>query len=117
MLKTEEPNTYSCSLIENWDDFCTISINTLCQSIRQQQSTVLEAIKYLEKNNYIEYNTLKSSTGPVHTGFHLSHKGLHFKEFERIKLKEYVADKWIDFLALAVAIVAFIQSCIALSMR
>ena len=70
-------------------------------------------IKYLVNQGYFEY--LYYSNSKKIAGFKLTHNGLHYKEFQYMKIKKYIASKWIDFLALIIAIAAFIQSCIALS--
>lgn len=44
------------------------------------------------------------------TAFRLEENGLHFKEYQKQKLIEYVMDKLVDFLALVVAIIALIIS-------
>ena len=49
------------------------------------------------------------------SGVKLTHNGVHYKEYLRREMVRYLADKWVDILALVVAAAAFIQSCIALA--
>ena len=92
-----------------------ISIVDLSQKLGRDVEDIRAAVRFLESSGYLEYTRLNSKSGSSNIGIHLSHKGLNWKHYRAEKLLSYVADKWIDFLALAVSIIAFIQSCIALS--
>ena len=108
---------YSCSLPNAFINICDTSLAEFASDIGSPVSDVRSAVKYLVDDGYLEYITMHprsgSSSSPI--GVRLSHKGKNSKEFDREELKRYIADKWIDFLALVIAIIAFIQSCIALS--
>ena len=70
------------------------------------------AVSHLINEGFVEH--IRSRSGRI-TGIKLTHKGVHYKEFTRQKIREYIVDKWIDIIALVVAVAAFIQSCIALA--
>ena len=42
----------------------------------------------------------------------LDHKGLHWKEFRRAEIIKYLEEKWIDFLAMLLALAALLISLI-----
>lgn len=77
------------------------------------QNDVFALIRYLEENGYVEYISSKHSG--AHLGVLLSHKGRHRREFAFQNFLHYVAEKWIDLIALVVAILALVISIIALA--
>lgn len=74
-------------------------------------------INYLKKTGYLVPRFYSGKSGKTEYGVSLSHEAIHYKEFQWINIKQYIASKWIDFLALIISIIAFIQSCIALSSK
>lgn len=108
---------YSCSFSGRFSNLCDTTLESFASDIGFAASDVRSAVKYLVTEGHLEYCTLKSQTGDFSStyGFRLSHKGKNLRYFENQDIKRYLADKWIDFVALAISIIAFIQSCIALS--
>ncbi len=106
---------YSCAFPGPFEDHCSITLDEFCKQIQKPPRDVKKSVDYLLSNGYLEYRTFfPDAEKPVHYGFRLSYKGLHFREFQLQNFLRYVADKWIDFLALIIAIASFILSCIAL---
>lgn len=68
-------------------------------------------IRYLEGLGYLEF--IKNQHG-THMGVCLSHTGIHRKEYSWIAVKEYLLNKWIEIIALVIAVPAFIMALIAL---
>lgn len=92
------------------------TLSDLAQEVEASVEDVRKAVNYLEEEGYIEYLDMSGPNGrSSHIGFQLTHKGKNWKSFRRQKIFDYVANKWIDLLALIIATAAFIQSCIALS--
>ncbi|WP_066454476.1 hypothetical protein [Anaerotruncus rubiinfantis] len=76
-----------------------------------EEQTFILAIKFLESREYVEIERTDLGAPRV---VRLSHFGVNRKRYKIEDFLRYVRDKWIDFLALIIAISAFIQSCIAL---
>lgn len=70
------------------------------------EAEYLSALRNMEKENIIYFGDSQK------TAFRIESNGLYFNEFRRRKLKEYIADKIVDFFAVAVSIVALICSLI-----
>ncbi len=68
---------------------------------------LLSLVQHLNSEGYVENITTHS--GQI-IGVRLSHLGLHRKEALGQKIKEYILEKWIDFLALIIAIIALIRT-------
>lgn len=92
--------------------FGDCSIDDLALAVGIDTEDCRSDIRFLKELGYVEY---KSTQSGIYVGFHLSHKGLHHSEFKRIDFKKYLADKWIDFLALVVAAIALIISIVAIA--
>ena len=100
---------YIYGFSSGWGD---CSIDDLALTVGIDTEDCRSNIRFLKELGYVEYATTKDGF-PV--GFHLSHKGLHYAEFKRIDFQKYLADKWIDFLALIVAAIALIISIVAIA--
>ncbi len=100
----DNPEKYTLWFLDN----CVIEEAERCEITSDE---FLNAIKHLIDEGLIEHIPSKGNL----SGIKLTHKGVHYKEFSRQKIIEYIADKWIDIIALVVAVAAFIQSCIALA--
>lgn len=77
----------------------------------KQPSEFYAMIRYLESCGYIEI--IKTQRG-AHLGVRLSHIGLHRREFGRQEILKYLADKWVDILALVVSLIALLISILSL---
>lgn len=62
--------------------------------------------QYMIEKGYAEKITLSMNPG----GFKLSHELIHEKEFNRIKIKQYLLDNWIALLALIFSIISIVAS-------
>lgn len=72
------------------------------------------SINYLRKIGFLAPACLNGKTGKIEYGLCLTHEAIHYREFEWIKIKKYVAEKWIDFLALIVSVLSLVISVIAI---
>lgn len=92
------------------------SFETFSDSLSIPREDIRAAIRHLEKNGWIEYQMSRSTSGTSHNfGFRLSHKGLNWRYFRRKEILNYIADKWIDFLAATISLISLIISVIALA--
>lgn len=103
-----------CVFSKDFTDLCNFSIDDLSKNIEIPVEDVRAAVRYLESENYLEYQTISSKSGKLNIGFHLSHKGLSWKYFRRKEILDYIADKWVDFFAALIALLSLIISIIAL---
>lgn len=71
-------------------------------------------LDYLEDNGYV---TVTRDDSMNHIGVKLAHKGFHLKEFRRRELLNYIAEKWVDFIAMLMAAGSLVVSIIALLSR
>lgn len=69
------------------------------------QDEFLSSISFLETEGYLTAQRVPSGALVSAT---LTHKGKHPKEFNALAIKRYLAEKWIDFLALVISVAAFI---------
>ena len=92
MVKNGKGISYSCSISEDWDDYANIGLATLAEAIKADEDTVLAAVEYLtdEGNGYLEYCNMDASWGPSPIGFRLTHRGLHYKEFEQEAVRTFI---------------------------
>lgn len=88
------------------------TVPAICDALSVDDGTVLAALCYLESIEYIAY--IKGRNGSAY-GFVFTHKALHHREFTIRAFCQYLIQKWIDILALVVAVIALIVSIIALS--
>lgn len=103
---------YVVSYSDAWSGSADSTLENFSKKLGYNSYVVLAAERYLISKGYLEYQK-----DDIHTnvGFYLSHKGRHYRYFERIQLKQYLADNWIGFFTLATSVPAFIISIIALS--
>ena len=93
----------AADLVYNFDT----DINELSESLHADFETIRASIRYLHEHGYLKYQISKSQ----HVmGFYLDHKGLHWREFRRQEIIKYLEEKWIDFAALLLSIIALIIS-------
>lgn len=86
-------------------------LEKLAKETSSDSETVRASVRYLHENGYIRYAVTQSGN-PLQ--FYLDHKGLHWKEFRRQEIIEYLEDKWIDFFALVISFTALVISVAAL---
>lgn len=86
-------------------------IDRIAAHCQTTSETIRAAIRYLHDLEYIKY--LQTSSG-LTVSFYLDHQGLHWREFRRAEIIEYIQDKWIDCLSLLISFAALIISIIAL---
>lgn len=83
MLNIGKTTCIYCSLGEEWDRLSQVSIKSLCDSINLPRQDILAAVSFLERNGYVEYKTTSLNGRTVCLAFHLSHRGLHYKELDK----------------------------------
>ena len=110
MNKSPKGAEYSIALSPLATSYMDASILDLSKSIQVPLENTRTAVRYLEKTGYIEY--IYSNGKKV--GFSLSHMGVNWKYFRRQNFLKYLADKWVDVLALVLSICSFALSLTAL---
>lgn len=112
LIKGNKGSEYMCSFDEGWLSESDISIEQLAEKLRTRTEDVRAAVRYLEETGFLEYE--ETSSGLI-IGFHLSHKGLNWKYYNRKAIFDYIADKFPDFIAVIISLISLITSIIALS--
>lgn len=101
-------NTNSQHPSEAYYDF-EEDVERISSALGSDSETIRASIRYLEKSEYIKFGLTQSGTV---INFYLDHKGLHWKEFRRAEIIKYLEEKWIDFLAMLLALAALIISLV-----
>lgn len=114
MVKTGKTTDFVWSFDQVLIYQCKSSIYELSDRINIPTEDVRACIRYLNEIGYIEYQYTRTSKEHRAVGFHLSHKGLHYKHFRKQEILAYIAEKWIDFLSMLLSLAAIIISIIAL---
>ena len=96
IIKSQEPGLPN--LYYDWDDIFKVS--------NMNKKEYLISLRNLASENVISFPN--NST----TAFRLEANGLYFSEYQIQKIKQYVMDKVVDFLAVIVAIIALVFSLI-----
>ena len=74
-----------------------------------------KAVDYLVSTGYADYINGGTARGTEKSiAFQLTHKGIHWREFRRAEILDYIADKWLDVLSSLIAVASLIVSIIAL---
>ena len=94
IIKSQKPQLPN--LFYDWNDVFRVS--------GMDEKTYLISLRNLASENLISFSN--NST----TAFRLEANGLYFVEYRIQKVKQYVMDKVVDFLAVVVAIVALVFS-------
>ena len=68
----------------------------------------LASLKSLNDEGFISFSSKTTSA------FTLTSKGYNYYEYRRQSIRKYIAEKWIDFFALAISAISLILSVIAL---
>lgn len=77
-----------------------LSMNEIKSVIESLDQLGFAQITYLNLPNYL----------PAIDTIHLTERGIHYKDLQREEKLNYFKDKWIDFLALVVALIALLKS-------
>lgn len=72
------------------------------------RNSLLDMIRFLEESGYVEQINAKPNGVPI--GVKLTHMGCHWREYRRMEVIKYFEEKWIDFLALVIAVIAFLRT-------
>lgn len=87
-------------------------LNRVAASLGVDSESLRGTVRYLHDLGYIDYQ--KYSGTDRNAAFALSHKGENWKYFQRLKVLDYLADKWIDFFAFVASVCSLIVSVFAL---
>lgn len=112
LIKGNKGSEYKCSFDEGWLSEADISIDQLSERLNMRTEDVRAAVRYLIETEFLEY--FKTSSDYI-IGFHLAHRGLHWKHYNRKAIFDYIADKFPDFIAVIISLISLITSIIALS--
>lgn len=97
---------------------CKSSINfneeldQVASSLGVSSESLRSTVRFLHDLGYIDYQ--KYFGTDKNAAFALSHRGENWKYFQRLKVLDYLADKWIDFFAFVASVCSLIVSIIAL---
>lgn len=86
------------------------SIQSVANAVGLTLGETISAAKELEAIGYAEVHYVSTSMGNAPEGVTLTEKGINYRTLKRWQTRAYWADKWIDFLALAIAVAAFIRT-------
>ncbi|MCI9331391.1 MAG: hypothetical protein HFG05_04360 [Oscillibacter sp.] len=78
-------------------------LEKIASAVKSDKEAVRHCIRCMEKYEYINWISNQHGT---HVRFSLDHKGLLWKEYRWKEIGRYLADKWIDCLALLVALIS-----------
>ena len=94
-------NDTSCffSINSEFDSEAKTTFHSLVEAVKATESDVLEAVKFLNKNDLVEYRVLRSKTGELKIAFHLTHEGMHFKELKALKTRERWKERILGFIS------------------
>lgn len=110
-MRTRGKNTeFTCSLDENWDYCCDCSLRELSQRIRNSEANTISAIKWLADEGWVEFDLLQDRGGEIAIGFHLSHKGLRQKEFNRMARIDFLKKSILTPIAVSFATSVIVSS-------
>lgn len=93
----------------------SVSLGELSSALQIDPYIARKAVGYLVSTGYAAYINGGSVRGVQHpVAFQLTHKGIHWQEFRRSEILDYLADKWLDVLSSVIAFSSLIVSIIAL---
>ena len=98
------------SLDQN-DWYKAYSVNDLTQLTSLSTDEIYSAVTALEEDGMIQVQYLSfRGCSSVIDSVRLTEQGIHYKDQEKEKRLNYLKDKWIDFLALIIALIALLKS-------
>lgn len=86
------------------------SLQSVASAVELTLEETVSAAKELEAIGYAEVHCVSTPLGNAPEGVTLTEKGINYKALKRWQTRAYWADKWIDLLALAIAIAAFVRT-------
>ena len=93
----------------------SVSLGELSSTLQIDPYIARNAVDYLVSTGYAAYINGGSAHGGQHPiAFQLTHKGIHWQEFRRAEILDYLADKWLDVLSSVIAVSSLIVSIVAL---
>lgn len=87
-------------------------LDEIAENTHSDSESVRAAVRYLEEQGYIKYSYTQNG---IAFQFYLDHKGLHWKYFRRKEILDYIAEKWPDFIAVAISMVSLLISIASLT--
>lgn len=111
LIKTGIGADYVCVFDQAWESSGNIGIEDFSNAIGMSAEEVRLAVTFLVSEGFLAYQNANGKS----VGFHLSHIGLNWRHFQRKKRIEYIAEKWTDFIAVAISFSSLIVSILALS--
>ncbi len=110
LINSGKGTQYICAYDPAWVGLADISIEDMAQKLSIPTEDLRAATRFLKESGYLEYQTSRERV----IGFHLSHKGLNWKNYRREEILKYIANKWTDFLAVVISLISLAISIIAL---
>lgn len=98
------------SLDQN-DWYKAYSVNDLTQLTSLSTDEICSAVTALEENGMLQvhYFSFRSCSSVIDS-VRLTEQGIHYKDLEKENRLNYLKDKWIDFFALIIALIALLKS-------
>lgn len=87
----------------------TIRLSDMADRLKMREKDLRAAYNYLTESGYVSHQMMSGQ--PV--GVYLSHKGLNWKYFRRREILDYIAEKWPDFIAVAISLISLITSIVS----
>ena len=102
---------YAILSLDQNEWYKTYSVTDLSQLTSLSSEEIVSAVNALEENNMVEVHRLTVGKHiPVINTIRLTELGIHYKDQEKENRLNYLKDKWIDFLALIIALIALLKS-------
>lgn len=91
MRSQNKGTNYVCAFDDAFSSLTDIVIEDFAEQLKRDVEDVRANVRFLEENGYLEYQYATSAKKSKYTvGFHLSHKGLNHKEFNRIDFFNFI---------------------------
>ena len=100
VLSLDQTDWYKAFSMGDLVKLSGLSMNEIKSVIESLDQLCFAQITYLNLPNYL----------PAIDTIHLTERGIHYKDLQREENLNYFKDKWIDFLALVVALIALLKS-------
>lgn len=100
VLSLDQTDWYKAFSMGDLVKLSGLSMNEIKSVIESLDQLGFAQITYLNLPNYL----------PAIDTIHLTERGIHYKDLQREEKLNYFKDKWIDFLALVVALIALLKS-------